>query len=240
MRWYRTPGSFDGLVANKEDSASSTVQVIIIKRDECAGWDIILPTRRERLAACLFQKLVFCGASPSGIENEHLFATHQGQQFFPIDYPDTVAGREYWAQKARIELGRLKRMPLSKIGKSHKELNEDGVVPRWEQLFANSKENTVLVNYDGQSLQQKAETVQLFPVVLELCHHQPKGVKARIEPNAQVYGCNPKYYEAWKKSPRTWTGVSCDQLQLAGFITSTSGSNRIVGSDVVKGVGCIR
>lgn len=214
---------------------------MFLKRDGIDGYDIVFPTMSQQpLARRFFQKLVFCGASPSGVENEHHAATHAGHRFFPIDFPDTFGGRLYWDKEAKLELARLERLPLSKVGKSLRQLNADGVVPRWEKLFTSKNETTVVVKYSRFVLQQNDNAVELYPIVLALCHHQPKGVKCRLETNAQIYAADEASYQAWTSNPRAWAGVNSEELKLIGFVTSSAGHGRLVGSSMLRGLACIR
>lgn len=82
-----------------------------------------------------WQSLVFTGSLIAGYKERRNQYLDVGKPSFPEDYPNTSAGRDYWATRAATDELRWLRKPTSKRLNFARLKGNDPWKPNWNQLF---------------------------------------------------------------------------------------------------------
>lgn len=84
----------------------------------------------------IWQSLVFTGSLIAGLKERRNQYLEAGKPSFPEDYPNTAAGKAYWANRAAKDELRWLRKPASKRLNFIRLQGNDPWRPNWKQLFA--------------------------------------------------------------------------------------------------------
>ena len=96
-----------------------------------SGWDLVLPTN---WAMAFWVSLVYRGARACGLTELQKCLLECGVPSFPLDFPDTRAGRELAEEKRKLSEEKYLRYPPDKRRNYGKLLIEDPFLSPWDKL----------------------------------------------------------------------------------------------------------
>jgi ribonuclease P/MRP protein subunit POP1 len=106
---------------DKEEQANTSVH----------GFSLLVPAG---WGMPFWQSLVFTGSLIAGYKERRNQCLEAGKPSFPEDYPNTSAGRAYWATRAATDELRWLRKPMSKRLNFARFQGNDTWKPNWHQL----------------------------------------------------------------------------------------------------------
>jgi hypothetical protein len=142
----------------------------------CDGFDILVP---PAYGSVVWRELVTRGkASAIGVEEYDRIQLNSGSLCFPRDYPDTVAGNEFWKKEKRVRENR--RELMMRLGKLAKDTFENSTrtmdwTELYQQIGAEQNFDVEAVDEDNVAIGHEAhyEQFQDLTVIRSLRYFEP-------------------------------------------------------------------
>jgi hypothetical protein len=188
-KWVYSNSSNNSSVPISAESSKISSYPISLTRLGCDKngihqWEITLPSC---YSVNLWQRFVFEGANPIGLQERQYIDTKINKLSFPRDFPDNMSGIAYWRDKIESEkkalLSRMKHMKKPKVVKSNK-------LPRffdWKPIMAYRN----VVNEAFTVIRNKDYAIPFFPTWVFQTHHTDINSNYRLQINDSSVTIDP-------------------------------------------------
>lgn len=188
-------------------------------------YHIIVPTSYGR---SFYQKLVFCGMVPIGLKELEFIKCEAGVPSYPRDFPDTLAGENFWKCDYDEQNEKTMRLP------SRKKLVGRNLMESLQMMNSESIHNiswisrrlcsTSVVNHGNK-------TILVHVLVKSLCRGVPKSRAVLLSPTE-------KDMEQFRLAGNNWKGVVLEKITNSSLCENNLLFGRTVLGMLTSGFGC--